>query len=78
MEHISHHHHNMKSLCETPSFNGFPLWIYLSQSPEGYGSGASGSIHLAAKGLGVEKTTNDFSLSPSTVAVIFWVAKSLS
>ena len=29
-------------------------------SPEGYGSGASGLIHLATKGLG--KTTNDPSL----------------
>ena len=33
----------------------------MSRSPEGYGSGASGLIHLAAKG--VEKTTNDLSLS---------------
>ena len=35
--------------------------IHMSRSPEGYGSGALGLIHLAAKG--VEKTTNDLSLS---------------
>ena len=33
----------------------------MSRSPEGYGRGASGLIHLATKG--VEKTTNDLSLS---------------
>ena len=32
----------------------------MSRSPEGYGSGASGLIHLTAKG--VEKITNDLSL----------------
>ena len=37
----------------------------MSRSPEGYGSGASGLIHLAAKG--VEKTTNDLSLSLSVL-----------
>ena len=36
----------------------------MSRSPEGYGSSASGLIHLAAKG--VEKTTNDLSLSLTT------------
>ena len=39
----------------------------MSRSPEGYGSGASG-IHLAAKG--VEKTTNDLSLSITLYALV--------